>query len=405
MIIGIDIRSLAGGAYTGVGEYTMSLLKYMLGLDKSIQFKLFFNAHGNKPDLSFLGEAPNVQPCFFSYPNKYFSAATRFLNLPKIDQMVGGADVFFSPHFIYAPTTDNCKRVITFHDVSFERYPEFFDRRRKLWHFFNNPKGQAQKADQIIAVSESTAYDLSDIYNVDPDKVSVIYSGVNEEFFRAQAREELWHVRAKYKLPERFILSLSTIEPRKNVVGTIKAFELFKESKTLKAGPGPAFGSVDDGIKLVIAGKPGWLHKDTFNLIKNSKWHEDIRYMGFIEDSDKPALYKLAELFVYPSIYEGFGFPPLEAMASGTPVITSACSSLPEVVEDAALLVDPFNISDIAWMMKEVISSQPASDSIGGPASDRGLTHFLREKGFIQARKFTWQKCAEETLKILTSQK
>ncbi|MFY9457724.1 MAG: glycosyltransferase family 1 protein [Candidatus Spechtbacterales bacterium] len=375
MTIGIDIRSLSGGAYTGVGEYTRNLLKYIIPLDKNIQFKLFFNAHGQKPDLSYLDGAQNIKPYFFSYPNKYFSATNRFLNRPKIDKMIAGCDVFFSPHFISAPISASCRKVITFHDLSFERYPEFFDTTRKLWHFSNNPKRQAKEADRIIAVSESTAYDLADIYGVDSKKVSIVYSGINEEFFREQTREELWHVRAKYNLPERFMLSLSTIEPRKNVFGTIKAFELLKESNPLD-------------IKLVIAGKPGWLYRDTFNGIKNSKYKNDIMYIGFIEDSDKPAVYKLAELFVYPSIYEGFGFPPLEAMAAGTPVITSACSSLPEVVEDAALLVDPFNISDIAWMMEEV-------------TKDKYLAEYLREKGLAQARKFTWQKCAEETLQAL----
>lgn len=380
MTIGIDIRSLSGGAYTGVGEYTRNLLKHLVGLDQNIKFKLFFNAHGHKPDLSFLDGAQNIQPYFFSYPNKYFSATTRFVNLPRIDKMIGGCDVFWSPHFISAPVSKNCRKVVTFHDLSFARYPEFFDAKRKLWHFSNNPKKQAEEACRVIAVSESTAYDLSQIYGIDSRKINVVYSGINEEFFQEHTREELWHVRAKCNLPERFILSLSTIEPRKNVFGIVMAFEIFKESG----------GGID--IKLVIAGKPGWLYRDTFRAIKNSKYSGDIIYIGFVEDADKPVLYKLAELFVYPSIYEGFGFPPLEAMASGTPVITSSCSSLPEVVEDAALLVDPFNISDIAWMMEEV-------------TSDKDLANSLSEKGLAQARKFTWQKCAEETLEVLTSQK
>ena len=307
------------------------------------------------------------------------------MNSPKIDKLIAGCDVFFSPHFISAPVGKNCKKVTTFHDLSFERYPEFFDIRRKLWHFSNNPKRQAQEADRIIAVSGSTAYDLSDIYGVDSGKINIVYSGITEDFFREHTREELWHVRAKYKLPERFILSLSTIEPRKNILGTVKAFELFKQSN--RAGCDPT--RLDD-CKLVIAGRPGWLYKETFEAIKKSKWREDIRYIDFVEDEDKPALYKLAELFVYPSIYEGFGFPVLEAMASGTPVITSACSSLPEVVEDAALMADPFNISDIAWTMEEVVR-------------DKNLASFLRGKGLVQARKFSWQKCAEETLKILIS--
>ena len=378
MTIGIDIRSLSGGAYTGVGEYTRNLLRHIIDLDKSVQFKLFFNTHNSKPDLDFLDGAGNVRSYFFNYPNKYFSATTRFLNTPKIDRMIGGCDVFFSPHFISTPVTSSCRKVITFHDLSFERYPEFFDNIRKLWHFSNNPKKQAKEATSLIAVSESTAYDLFDIYGIDPKKISIVYSGINEKFSSVQTRKELDRVKNKYNLPDRFILSLSTIEPRKNVLGTIKAFELFKCTES------------DPTHKLVIAGKPGWLYKETFNAIKNSKYKKDIVYIGFIDDEDKPALYKLADLFVYPSIYEGFGFPPLEAMASGTPVITSACSSLPEVVEDAALLVDPFKISDIAWMMKEVITDKELADS-------------LRIKGLAQAKKFSWQKCAEETLRILTS--
>jgi glycosyltransferase involved in cell wall biosynthesis len=378
MTIGIDIRSLAGGAYTGVGEYTRNLLENLIAVDSSIEFKLFFNAQSYSPDIDFLKNAGNVKWYFFRYPNKYFSATTRILGAPKIDKMIGGCDVFFSPHFIASPTTKGCKKVVTFHDLSFERYPEFFDKQRMLWHFSNRPQKQAQEADKIIAVSESTAYDLSDIYKIDPRKISVVYSGSNEGFGEHIAPKELWRVQAKYQLPKNFILSLSTIEPRKNVQGTIKAFEIFKEY----------YG--ENNVSLIIAGKPGWLCRDIFSAIEKSPYKSKIKYMGFIDDQDKPALYKLAKIFVYPSIYEGFGLPPLEAMAMGTPIVTSACSSLPEVVEDAAIMVDPFRISDIAWAMNEILS-------------DEELARFLSEKGIAQARKFSWQKCAKETLEVLTS--
>ncbi|MBI1888900.1 MAG: glycosyltransferase [Candidatus Spechtbacteria bacterium] len=235
MIIAIDIRSLSGGAYTGVGEYTRNLLQHLIPAHSDIEFKLFFNAHSEKPNLDFLGAIPNAKLYHFRYPNKYFSAATRFLNVPKLDRMVGGADVFFSPHFIATPTTASCRKVITFHDLSFERYPEFFDRRRKFWHFSNNPKKQAQMASEIIAVSESTAYDLTDLYGVDAKKIHVVYSGVRKEFFREISQEEMSHVKGKYRLPDCFILSVSTIEPRKNVLGIIKAFEIFKECPDVKA--------------------------------------------------------------------------------------------------------------------------------------------------------------------------
>lgn len=386
--IGIDTRALSGGAYTGVGEYIRNLLRYMIGLDKTIQFKLFFNAHNVEPDLGFLEGSENVKTYFFRYPNKYFSAATRFFGVPKIDKTIGGCDVFFSPHFIAAPTSKKCKKIITFHDLSFERYPEFFDIQRKLWHFSNKPKRQAVQAHKIIAVSESTAYDLVDLYGIAPEKIKVVYSGLNEDFFKERAKEELSHLKAKYNLPERFVLSLSTIEPRKNVYGIVKAFELMKDTVYTRIRQA-SYSCIDD-CNLVIAGKPGWLYKNIFRSINESKYRNDIRYIGFVDDADKPALYRLANLFVYPSIYEGFGFPALEAMASGTPVITSACSSLPEVAEDAALLVDPLKTGDLAWAMEEVLC-------------DNKLADFFIKKGLLQAQKFSWQKCAEETLEVLVS--
>ena len=153
----MDRSSLSGGVYTGVGEYTRNLLKNMIPAASDARFKLFFNAYGNKPDISFLDNARNIQHYFFNYPNKYFSARTRFLNTPKLDKMIGGCDVFFSPHFISSPVSKKCKKVVTFHDLSFERYPEFFDARRNLWHCSNNPKKQEKEADKIIVVTKSSA--------------------------------------------------------------------------------------------------------------------------------------------------------------------------------------------------------------------------------------------------------
>jgi glycosyltransferase involved in cell wall biosynthesis len=185
--------------------------------------------------------------------------------------MIGGCDVFFSPHFTSAPVSAGCRKVITFHDLSFERYPEFFDLKRKFWHFSNKPKKRAEEADHIIAVSQSTAYDIQDVYGIDSQKITAIYSGISERFFEEQTREELWHIQSKYKLPDRFILSLSTIEPRKNVLGAIRAFELFKDSTCAERNTARA-----NDVRLVIAGNQGWLYKDVFEGIKKSKWRRDI---------------------------------------------------------------------------------------------------------------------------------
>ncbi|MCK5332349.1 glycosyltransferase family 4 protein, partial [Candidatus Parcubacteria bacterium] len=189
----------------------------------------------------------------------------------------------------------------------------------------------------------------------------------------------------KYNLPKKFILYLGTIEPRKNITGIIRAFE------KLKVGHFKMSSTVKD-CKLVIAGSKGWLCQDVFNLAMNSVVADDIFFTGFVDDEDKAILYKLAEIFVYPSFYEGFGFPPLEAMQNKTPVITSNVSSLPEAVGGAAIMVDPYNINELERAIENLLS-------------DENLKNNITQKGIEQTKKFSWSRCAEETLAILKSEK
>ncbi len=381
MIISVDIRFLARGVQSGVEEYTLNLLPRLFSLGKSVKFKLFYNAlRKKKLNYSWLG-LPNVELCQFSIPNRFLQATSFFLNAPKIDKLVGEADVFFSPHFILAPVSKKCKKVVTFHDLSFEYYPEFFSFQRKVWHALMKPKFQAERADKIIAVSQSTKDDLINLYGIEPERIEVVYSGIGEEFGEV-GKAEMERVAKKYNLftpyrtssgagPKKFILYFGTIEPRKNITGIIKAFELLKSD-----------------VKLVIAGSPGWLYKDIYKIAKNSLRQKDIIFAGSIEKEDKPALYNLAEVFVYPSFFEGFGFPPLEAMACGTPTIVSNTTSLPEIAGEAALMVDPYNINEIAIAMKKVLTNE-------------GLRRQMKDRGLALAKKFSWENCAEETFKIL----
>jgi glycosyltransferase involved in cell wall biosynthesis len=185
-------------------------------------------------------------------------------------------------------------------------------------------------------------------------------------------------ISGKYNLPGKFILYFGTIEPRKNLVGLIKAYETLRDEY-----------KVND-YKLVIAGSRGWLDKEIYAVAKKSPYTRDIIFTGFVESSDKIYLYNLASLFVYPSFFEGFGFPPLEAMSSGVPVVCSNTSSFPEVAGEAALMIDPYNFSEIAWAMKEVLG-------------DKNLRENLIQKGLAHAKKFSWDKCARETLEFLIS--
>lgn len=372
MNIGIDIRVLARGARTGVEEYTINLLSRLLLRETKINYQLFYNAF-RKAELNypwlFLDKVSFKR---FRIPNRLFFLSARYFNQPKIDKLLGKIDVYFNPHFFPAPLSANCRKIVTFHDLSFLRYPEFFSWRKRIWQrFLVAAQKEAVQADKIIAVSQSTRQDLINLYGIKPDKIKVIHSGIGEKFKNLKSGSWSLAIKRKYNLPKKFILYFGTIEPRKNLVGLIKAFELLGTKH-----------------KLVFAGTKGWLYQDILKTARESKRRKDIFFTGFVEDEDKPQLYNLADLFIYPSFFEGFGFPPLEAMACGVPTVVSHASSLPEVVGQGALMIDPHNIDEMAWALETILT-------------DESLRKSLVEKGFVQAKKFSWSKCARETLEVI----
>ena len=375
MTIGIDIRVLAGDLQNGIAQYLLNILPKLIGLDSQIKFKLFFSSFKSKElDYDWLKEK-NVELYRFKIPNNFLFASSKIFNRPFLDEMIGGVDMFFSPHFFLAPLSGRCKSSVVFHDLSFLRYPEFFSWRKNIWHRFEmNPKKQALEADRIIAVSCSTRNDLISFFGINSNKIKVVYSGLSENFLAKPSQDEVEKVRDKYKLPENFFLYLGKIEPRKNITGIVKAFESFS----------------DKSFHLVIAGQLGWLCKEVLWVYKDSPYKRLIHFIGSVEEKDKLAVYSLAKTFIYPSFFEGFGFPPLEAMALGIPVVTSRNSSLPEIVGDSALLVDSYSVGEIVQAMESLI-----------------FNDFLRqniiEKGIKRAKFFSWQKTAEETLSFLLS--
>jgi len=376
MTIGIDIRVLTRGTHSGVEEYTANLLSSMINLAPHIRFKLFLNSFSRVDLNDDWIKSPNVSVHKFNIPNKILFPSLWALGSPKIDRLIGGADVFFSPHFFVAPVSKSCRRVITFHDLSFIRYPEFFSFKQRIWHYLQKPHKQAQKADSIIAVSNSTKADLVDLFGVKPDKVNVVYSGIDSRFFNFNDGEQE-KTKQKYNLPDNYILFLGTFEPRKNLIGIIKAFEILCRNNKFK------------DYYLILVGNKGWLSEEVFRALDYSRLKQKIIYLGPIANSDRPAIYRNSKLFVYPSFFEGFGFPPVEAMASGIPVITSHTSSLPEVVGESALMIDPYNTEEIADAMAMILS-------------DNKIYRNYVEKGKKRASQFSWQKTAQETLRALT---
>ncbi len=381
MRIGIDIRSLAAGKRTGVEEYTIGLLRELFRSGTEHEYILFFNAWGTaEPDLAWASSYPNVTIRRFRIPNKLLNLSLWYLRYPKLDRLIGGADVFFMPNLNFAAFSRKTKLIITAHDLSFEFFPETFSWKQRLWHFAINFRSLLRRADRVIAVSHSTKDDLVTRYRLPEAKIAVIHSGIDERF-RIMDRNDLslLAVKEKYKLPYKFILYLGTIEPRKNLGALLSAFEAYQRS---------AVGEEMMRYELVLAGRPGWNYEELFAAIGRSVYRDKIHLIGFVDDADKPALYNLASLFVYPSFYEGFGFPPLEALRSGVPVIASHSASLPEVVGAAGVLVDPYRPDEIYQAMRNILG-------------DKLYQARLRERVLAEQATFTWDTAGREFLDLV----
>lgn len=379
MKIGIDIRPLQDRNYSGVAEYTYNLISEILKQDHDNQYLLFCNSFsnisGNLPDF----KARNCKIIKYSWPNKLLNFCFKFFNWPKIDKLLG-VELFIVPNINFIALSKKCRKIIVIHDLSFFVHQEFFNLKRRLWHWFVDVKKIIKNYDDIVCVSENTKEDVLEICEADPKKVHVVYPGLSP-IFELQNSElngkQLLNIKSKYCLPEKFILSLSTIEPRKNISGIIKAYCILREKKM-----------IDDNIKLVIAGAKGWRGSIIFKDWKNSNYKNDIIFIGYVPREEKKYLYLNSLLFVYPSFYEGFGFPPIEALSCGVPVITSSFSSLPEVVENSALLVDPYNINSIAQAMEILINNME-------------LRNKYKIMGLRQSKKFRWGKAVFEFLTII----
>jgi glycosyltransferase involved in cell wall biosynthesis len=240
-----------------------------------------------------------------------------------------------------------------------------------------NLKREAQTSDKLIAVSEATKLDLIKFFQVPENKIEVVYNGVDEKYFIEPPRKLASEVRQKFALPAKYILFIGTIEPRKNLVTLIKAYRYMRDK-----------WKVD--MELVLAGGEGWQNhlRDVNEAIKEQKLTKKVKYLGRVSEDEKYALLHGASLLVYPSWYEGFGLPPLEAMAAGVPVVASNVSSIPEIVGDAALLADPADPEAIGKGMAQLILQTKLANS-------------LKMQGKLQAHKFTWEKAAEKVYAIL----
>lgn len=370
MIIGVDYTAAAWQG-AGIGRYTRELLAAAIPRDRALRYVLFYAAGGLPADSPYLrdlahlcAEHPNVRARPLKISPRLLTIIWQRLRLPiAVETLIGPIDILHAPDFVLPPT--RARSLLTVHDLTFMVRPETADAGLRRYLRAAVPRS-LKRADIVLADSRATRDDLGRLLGVAAGRVRVLYPGVSPRF-RPLAAAEIEPLRAQLGLPDDFLLFVGTLEPRKNLVRLIEAFG------RLSAMGGPA------GLSLVIAGRRGWLYEEIFAAVGRLGLAGRVRFLDFLDDAHLPGVYNLARAFVYPSLYEGFGLPALEALACGTPVVTAAISSLPEVVGDAAILVDPLDPEAIAAGILEAL----------------GATDRLRAAGPTQAARFSWQRAAD----------
>jgi glycosyltransferase involved in cell wall biosynthesis len=373
--IAIDISPLLTLS-TGIGYYTANLISHIMALKPEIRWS-FFTIPGRKPkEVEIPASGPAIrqiiQPWILPARMTSLLLQAPLQQLLAVENFIGASDLFHWTNFLCCSQRAG-KKILTVHDVSFFLFPEYHPLKRRLLFKAFFPRSLEQ-ADHIITDSQNTKNDLVRYFAVPESKMTVIHLGADPSF-RPVAKECAVPVLSEYGIKfEEYLLCVGTLEPRKNLVRLLQAYDLFRSNDSR-------------GLTLVLAGADGWLNRELFDAIEQSAWKRDIKILGYVPKAHLPALYSGAVSFVYPSLYEGFGLPPLEAMACGAAVIASNSSSLPEVVGNAGLLIDPKQAESIAGAMSKL-------------SGDVALRATLRNRGLARAKMFDWQSTARKTLEI-----
>ncbi|MBI3951519.1 MAG: glycosyltransferase family 4 protein [Acidobacteria bacterium] len=365
MRIGIDAHAI-GSQLTGNETYIKNLILALAQIDQVNEYVLFFT----RPDVAqaWEGRFPNFRVQMIrphtpyariplSFPIALYKTGVELLHVQ-----------YTAPPFYRKPI------VVTIHDLSFEHFPQFFTPKERFFFKRTIPR-TARRAVKVLTVSEYSRQDLIHSYRLPPEKVVVTPNGVGPEFTPVRDPGRLDRLRKKYRIEREYLLSVGNLQPRKNLARLIQAYTHLRDSVE------------EFHCQLVIVGRRAWLYKSIFHEAHRSRYAGDVILTDYVPETDLPGLYSGATAFVYPSIFEGFGLPVLEAMACGTPVITSNSSALPEVVGDAGLMVDPYNEEALAKAILRVVD-------------DAQLRARLSKQSLLQAAKFSWRRTAELTLEV-----
>lgn len=358
---------------SGIGMYIINLIGMMTS--NYPEDYLIYHSRGIEPTVLFPGEhvafreiCSNKQQFIRRNIFEIFQFAT--------DVRQYQADVFFAPDSkLPFGLPKQMRKIVTVHDLAVFKFPETYQRSRVLYwqQLFAS---SVRRADRVVAISEATKRDLQEILRVPEEKIKIIYNGVCDEFKKPASTIDFRRIREKYRLPENYILFVGIFSPRKNLTRLIEAFSELRHQYRLPH-------------KLVIAGETGWKYHDDLARVAKLGLENQIYFPGYIDEADLPHLYAMADALAYPSLYEGFGLPLVEAMACGTPVVASRTSSMPEVVGNAGLLVDPYSVQEICDALAKVLI-------------DRKLHDQLTELGLERVKRFSWQKAAGQLHELMS---
>jgi glycosyltransferase involved in cell wall biosynthesis len=367
-VIGLDASRAARAHRTGTETYSLELIKALARLIAPRFLLRLYTPH--PPRHADWPDSAQVETRIIPWPRlwTHLRLAVELWQHPP--------DVLFVPAHVlplYCPVP----AVVTVHDLGYIHYPEThrpFDR----WYLDRTTRRHTRAAGHILADSLATKRDLSDIYGANPERITVVYLGRDEQLAPVSDPHLINQTKTRYGIAGDYLLYIGTLHPRKNLARLIEAFHLACQ----------ALPASTRALKLVIAGQRGWLYDEIFARVKSLGLERQLLFPGYIAAEDKPALLSGALAYLFPSLYEGFGLPVLEAMACATPVLTSNVSSLPEVAGEAALLVDPRRVEEIAAGLIQLISQAE-------------LRQHLVERGLRQVQKFSWDKAAQQVLEIL----
>lgn len=359
---------------TGVGSYTYNIAKRLKSLDNSYRYTYFYG-YFSKDLLVYTAEKRVLRDFnkikYYAKKIPFVARSLRTLKgyLSKIPYKE--FDLYFEPNFVPLDGISAKEVITTIHDFSFYKYPQWHPRDRIAFFkekFWKN----IYKSHTIITVSHYMKAEVLELLSFNSDKIKVIYNGYDKDVFKIYSPSELSAFKYRFKLPKYFLLFVGALEPRKNLECLIKAY--IGLNKDIKKD-----------LKLILAGASGWRNQGIMGLINKEK--DNIYYLGYVSNQELAFLYNLATLFVYPSLYEGFGLPPLEAMACGCPAVVSNVSALPEVCGDAAYYVDPHHVESVAEGIYKLLD-------------DEDLRKKLIKRGLERAKAFSWEKSAMEHLKV-----